>query len=473
MLSISKRKFGFTSTSVYRRREPHAFTYLSERATFWIAVLSVFAFVTGNMIGQHGWAVFWKSVMGEGSESTIVFTGMVSPLPQIPDYERWSRLGGDVRTHTFRQVPKDILVPLPRYVAHGDDTSADPQLRRVYFTEHLGTYATGRGKGSHPGEDISVPQGTPVVSVANGIVLRVGEDAGGFGTFVVIKHPNVPDAEKKGEKSALFSVYAHLSEALVQEGITVMKGDQIGLSGKTGNASAPHLHFQMENAKAPFHPYWPFTGAEQRDAKMTFSQAVDQGLNRDRALDYMLDPMLAVQTYQNFTGPVIAAATPAASSSSPRKVTTIADRRQMRLSKIGTSSSPVTLIAFTETAPVIPIPTVITSPASSSAAARVGIGAVRSVRISHDGAFNKTRGWEKVTLMLLDADSRVVTAPTTKDAFYLRTAFGRAEFRPAMLTAADFLHGVAHVEMLPLGDQSVVIRVEPTGDMSTMRYDRS
>ena len=85
---VTKRRLGFTSSSVYRRREPHAFAYLSERATFWVAVLSVFAFVTGNMIGQHGWHVFWKSVMGEGSDSMIVFTGMVPPIAQIPDYER-------------------------------------------------------------------------------------------------------------------------------------------------------------------------------------------------------------------------------------------------------------------------------------------------------------------------------------------------------------------------------------------------
>lgn len=466
MNSVSKRTFGFTSSVVYRRREPHAFTYLSERATFWIAVLSVFAFVTGNMIGQHGWAVFWKSVMGEGSESTIVFTGMVPPVTQIPDYERWGRLGGSVHTHTFRQVPKDLLVPLPSYVHHGNSVSADPELRRVYFTEHLGTYTTGRGEGSHPGEDISVPEGTPVVSVANGIVFRVGEDAGGFGKYIVVKHPNVPDVEKKGERSAVYSVVAHLSEVLVQEGITVLKGDLIGLSGRTGNASAPHVHFQMDRASAPFHPYWPFSGTEQRQARLSFSQAVNQGLQRENGLQHTLDPMLTVQGYRDFTGPVIAGGT--STSSSVRRIT-VADRRQLRLAKLGTTSSVITtLVAIADDAPVIPVPQ-----ASSSPAAPAGAGTVASVRISHDGSFTKTRGWEKITLMLLDDTGRVVTKPPATEKLHLMTAYGRAEFRPADVSLASFRNGVASVEMLPLGEQTVVVQVQPTRDLSQpMKYVR-
>lgn len=471
MTSVSKRSFGFTSASVYRRREPHAFAYLSERATFWIAVLSVFAFVTGNMIGQHGWAVFWKSVMGEGIESTIVFTGTVPPVSHVPDYEKWATLGGSVRTNTYRQVPKDLLVPLPRYVYHGGDLAADPQLRRVYFVEHLGTYATGRGQGSHAGTDISVPEGTPILSVANGIVSRVDTDPGGYGNFVLIKHPNVPDVEKKGEKSTIYSVYAHLSTSLVQEGQVVMKGDQIALSGQTGFATAPHLHFQMEREAAPFHPFWPFTGTEQRQARMTFMQAIDAGLHRERGVEFTLDPMLLVQTYESFQ-PSTAVAQ-GTSSVSSRRVVTIADRRQQRLARLGTSSSIMTtLVAFTEDAPVIPIPV----PASSSSALSsppTGIGMVKSVRISHDGTFNKNRGWEKVTLMLLDGDGRVVVAPPSNEKLHLMTAYGRADFRPSVVTLSDFRNGVMAVEMLPLGEQTVIVQVQPTGDMSQpMKYSR-
>lgn len=471
MTSISKLTAGFTSTDVYRRREPHAFAYLSERATFWIAVLSVFAFITGNMIGQHGWVVFWKSVMGESSEATIVFTGMTPPITNVPDFERWRRLGGDVRTHTFRQVPSDLLITLPRYTRHRDDVAGNPGLRTVYFTEHLGTYTTGRGEGSHPGTDISTPEGTPVVSVANGIVVRAGNDPGGFGTYIVVKHPNVPDVEKKGEMSAVYSVYAHLSETLVQEGLIVSKGEQIGLSGRTGNASAPHLHFQMDRESAPFHPYWPFTGAEQRQARMTFAQAVDGGLGRANAERNTLDPMFIVQSYEEYVPPVVARQE--SSSSSVQRRMTTADRRMVRLAKIRTaavSSIPATLVAYTDNASIAPATALLPSHSSSAPAAA---GEVKSVRISHDGSFGRERGWERLTLMLLDGDGRLVVNPSSQDKIRMQTAYGRAEFKPPVVPLTDFRNGVFTVGMLPLGEQTVVVQVQPTQDISKpMKYVR-
>ncbi len=468
MTIVSKRTFGFTSSSVYRRKEPHAFAYLSERATFWIAVLSIFAFVTGNMVGQNGWHVFWKSVLGEGSDSMIVFTGTAPPVARVPDYERWAKLGGSARTNTFRQVPKDLLIPLPRYVRYGDDTAGNPGLRLYYYVEHLGTYNTGRGKGSHVGEDISLPEGTPIQSVANGVVEKVGNDPGGYGNYVLIRHPNVPDVEERGKKSTIYSVYAHLSAALVQENMVVTKGDQIALSGMTGKASAPHLHFQMEFAKAPFHPYWPFSGADQREAKMNFTQAINAGLKRENAVQYTLDPMLTVQAYETYAGPVVADASGASSaqagSSSRARPLTLEERKQSRLIKLAAQKT--TLVAYTENVPVIPIP-VTASPTKPA------VGTIATIRISHDGSFTKDRGWEKVTLLLLDAEGRTVTAPTSKDVIYLRTAFGRAEFKPSTVAVADFRNGAVQVQMLPLGEQTVVVEAQPTGGLSQpMKYIR-
>src|SRR5688572_12677364 len=105
----------FSSNSLYRRSEPHAFHFLSQRVTFWVAALSVIAFVTGNMMGQHGWHVFWKSVLGGYDDSLIVYTGTVSPIEYVPDYTRWSMYGGNAEEHTYRQVPKDLLIPMPKY----------------------------------------------------------------------------------------------------------------------------------------------------------------------------------------------------------------------------------------------------------------------------------------------------------------------------------------------------------------------
>ena len=55
-----------------------------------------------------------------------------------------------------------------------------------------------------------------------------------FGNYVVISH-----------ESGLSSVYAHLSRIDVKKGEIVRVGEQIGLSGKTGAVTGPHLHFEV------------------------------------------------------------------------------------------------------------------------------------------------------------------------------------------------------------------------------------
>src|SRR3989338_3953731 len=114
-MKTATHRTGFAHSHLYRRREPHAFQFLSQRVTFWVAALSVIAFVTGNMMGQHGWHVFWKSVLGGYDDSLIVYTGTVSPVEYVPDYTKWSLYGGNAEEHTYRQVPKDVLIPLPSY----------------------------------------------------------------------------------------------------------------------------------------------------------------------------------------------------------------------------------------------------------------------------------------------------------------------------------------------------------------------
>jgi len=93
---------GFSSTSLHCRREPHSLHYLKQKTSFWIAVISLFAFVAGNMVGQHGWYTFWASVLGEGDDSLIAYTGTVTPLAEIVDYTCWAKFGGDFKSHTFR-----------------------------------------------------------------------------------------------------------------------------------------------------------------------------------------------------------------------------------------------------------------------------------------------------------------------------------------------------------------------------------
>lgn len=90
----------------------------------------------------------------------------------------------------------------------------------------------------HSGQDFAVPVGTPVDAVSAGTVVKAGPNGGGdgpaYGNAIVIKHAN-----------NTYSQYAHLSKIQVTIGEKVTKGEQIALSGNTGNSSGPHLHFEI------------------------------------------------------------------------------------------------------------------------------------------------------------------------------------------------------------------------------------
>ncbi|MFC4031991.1 transglycosylase family protein [Streptomyces polygonati] len=87
--------------------------------------------------------------------------------------------------------------------------------------------------GLHTGVDFLVSTGTSVHSVAAGKVVTAGW-GGSYGYQVVIKHAD-----------GHYSQYGHLSQISVKVGQHVNEGQRIGRSGATGNATGPHLHFEM------------------------------------------------------------------------------------------------------------------------------------------------------------------------------------------------------------------------------------
>ena len=85
----------------------------------------------------------------------------------------------------------------------------------------------------HRGVDIVAPTGTPVYAMSRGEVRFAGTMTD-FGLVVWIDH---------GDE--ILSIYAHLSEILVVEGEAVTRDEPVGLSGQSGNATGPHLHFEI------------------------------------------------------------------------------------------------------------------------------------------------------------------------------------------------------------------------------------
>ncbi|MER5793606.1 transglycosylase family protein [Streptomyces sp. NPDC001980] len=88
-------------------------------------------------------------------------------------------------------------------------------------------------KGYHTGVDFLAPTGTSVKAVEAGQVVTAGW-GGSYGYQVVIRHAD-----------GRYTQYGHLSAISVRAGQSVSTGQRIGRSGSTGNATGPHLHFEV------------------------------------------------------------------------------------------------------------------------------------------------------------------------------------------------------------------------------------
>ena len=104
----------------------------------------------------------------------------------------------------------------------------------------------------HRGVDFPVPTGTEIRAIADARVRFAGIMSG-FGNVVWLDHGGTT-----------LSVYAHLSSVRVREGAFVRRGELVGLSGATGNATAPHLHFEVWRFGREVDPVPLFGGRPKR-----------------------------------------------------------------------------------------------------------------------------------------------------------------------------------------------------------------
>jgi murein DD-endopeptidase MepM/ murein hydrolase activator NlpD len=125
------------------------------------------------------------------------------------------------------------FVPL-RMPLSGDPSVTSPFGYRV--DPFLGRLAL------HPGVDLAEAEGAEIHAAAAGRVAHAGP-AGGYGIMVEIDHGN-----------GLATRYAHMSEALVEEGQQVDKGAVLGRLGSTGRSTGPHLHYEVRVDGEPVDP---------------------------------------------------------------------------------------------------------------------------------------------------------------------------------------------------------------------------
>ena len=160
----------------------------------------------------------------------------------------------------FLQRPFRGSFPMTGYFDHDLPITFDMSQDTNGFVLTFCGERTG-GQDGHPGYDWSLPGGTPLFAVADGVVLQAGEAAPQFcqalnrittGLLVLLEHGS-PSGEQ------FVSLAGHLSQVEVTPGEQVAAGQRIGLSGDTGCSLGPHLHFEVgqvvETRRVQIDPY--------------------------------------------------------------------------------------------------------------------------------------------------------------------------------------------------------------------------
>jgi len=103
-------------------------------------------------------------------------------------------------------------------------------------------FGASRRQGRHQGVDIAAPEGSPVRAAQDGRVIFAGQRRA-YGRLVVLEH-----------SGGFSSWYAHNRTLRVRTGQWVRRGEVIARSGHSGNATGPHLHFEIRREGKPLDP---------------------------------------------------------------------------------------------------------------------------------------------------------------------------------------------------------------------------
>lgn len=165
--------------------------------------------------------------------------------------------------------PKRISIGRELFIPHGGPLSED-QRRRLVRQQRVRTVRAPRGAFGNPlgqegrlivsdrfgrrrnpitgdpqmhaGLDLVAPNGTPILAARDGTVTFSGWK-GGYGRLVILQHGGGYE-----------TYYGHQSEYYVREGERVAEGQMIGRVGYSGDATAPHLHFEVRMEGNPRNP---------------------------------------------------------------------------------------------------------------------------------------------------------------------------------------------------------------------------
>ncbi|MCP3733752.1 M23 family metallopeptidase [Sphingomonas sp. RP10(2022)] len=134
-----------------------------------------------------------------------------------------------------RVLPPTAVVAAPARLQGGFAWPVDGTVVR--------RFGPGKSGERNDGIKIAVPVSTPIHATADGVVAYAGDGIAALGGLVIIRHGG-----------GWTSVYGHASKLLVQRGQSVKRGQTIALSGDTGFADRPEVHFELRKGRTPVDP---------------------------------------------------------------------------------------------------------------------------------------------------------------------------------------------------------------------------
>jgi len=181
---------------------------------------------------------------GSGERATVVAT--LPPLGEAPPAQ-----APPIPAPAAAPAPAPVAVVRPAAQPAPPPAAAEPSPPAADGGRFLwpveGRVVVGFGPqpgGLHnDGINIAAARGTPIRAADGGTVAYAGNELGGFGNLLLIKH-----------EDGWLTAYAHNEEILVKIGDTVRRGQMVARVGSSGSANAPQLHFEVRRGERPVDP---------------------------------------------------------------------------------------------------------------------------------------------------------------------------------------------------------------------------
>lgn len=182
--------------------------------------------------------------------STPEPSAAASPTPALPS-----------ASPTVTPTPTPSPQPVTNPIKLEHEVLTDYETGGLYlFPVPDGDEITQEYSAEHKAIDIAASSGSPVYAAEDGTVSYVQIWDGSYDTTGMMSYGHMVEVRHADGNTTL---YAHLSEINVQQGEKVVRGQRIGRVGSTGNATGPHLHFEVitsEGKADPAEYLWTMPG---------------------------------------------------------------------------------------------------------------------------------------------------------------------------------------------------------------------